>query len=142
MYGFKLREAASGAVAALVNGVLRTPDGVVTLRQKAMLRLRNAVTLLKLLVRAPPSWSLACGKPIDGSKIENLAATESSMTETSNETAAPTLRIKQPPVTLGSPGVTILCRGPSILKTTTMGSSNSGSTGPDFEIGGSGEVRA
>ena len=68
MYGFKLREAASGAVAALVNGVLRTPDGVVTLRQKAMLRLRNAVTLLKLLVRAPPSWSLA--SPSMGQKLK------------------------------------------------------------------------
>ena len=111
--------------AALVNGVLRTPDGVVTLRPKAMLRLRNAVTLLKLLVRAPPLT--VAGKPIDDSKMENLAATETSMTETSNETAAPTFLIKQSPVTLGSPGVTILCRDPSILKT-TIGSSNSGST--------------
>ena len=75
---------------------------------KATLRLRNAVTLLKLLVRAPPLT--VAGKPIDESKIENLAATEPSMTETSNETAAPTLLIKQSPVTLGSPGVTILCR--------------------------------
>ena len=131
--------------AALVNGVLRTPDGVVTLRPKAMLRLRNAVTLLKLLVGITRTALTAHGRWQAGSsmgqklKISPLAATESSMTETSNETAAPTLRIKQPLVTLGSPGVTILCRGPSILKT-TMGSSNSAPPGPDLD--GSGGIRA
>ena len=66
-----------GPPGPVVNGVLRTPDGVVTLMPKAMLRLRNAVSLLKLLVRAPPLT--VAGKPIDESKIENLAATESSM---------------------------------------------------------------
>ena len=68
--------AASGG---LVNGVLRTPGGVVNVRPKAMPRPRNAVTLLKLLVRAPPLT--VAGKPIDESKIENLAATEPSMTD-------------------------------------------------------------
>ena len=100
---------------------------------------RKATGLLKVLVRAPPLT--VAGKPIDESKIENLAATEPSMTETSNETTAPTLLIKQPPVTLGSPGVTILCRDPSILKT-TIGSSNSGSMRPDFEIDCSGGIPA
>jgi hypothetical protein len=122
-----------------VSGVLRTPDGVINLGPKAMQGPRKATGLLKLLVRAPPLT--VAGKPIDESKIENLAATEPSMTETSNETTAPTLLIKQSPVTLGSPGVTILCRGPSILKT-TIGSSNSGSPGPDFEIDGSDGTRA
>ena len=122
-----------------MSGVLRTPDGVINLRPKAMQGPRKATGLLKVLVRAPPL--AVAGKPIDESKIENLAATEPSMTETSNETTTPTLLIKQSPVTLGSPGVTILCRGPSILKT-TIGSSNSGSPGPDFEIDGSDGTRA
>ena len=44
-----------GAPRPLVNGVLRTPDGVVIVRPKAMRGPRKATGLLKLLVRSPPS---------------------------------------------------------------------------------------
>ena len=63
----------------VVPGVLRTPDGVAIVRPKAMQGPRKAPGLLKLLVRAPPLT--VAGKPIDESKIENLAATEPSMTD-------------------------------------------------------------
>ena len=68
--------------AALVNSVLRTLDRVVNLRQKAMIRFLKAMTLLKFAKVARTRTALiVAGKPIDGSKIENLAATESSMTD-------------------------------------------------------------
>ena len=57
-----------GPPGPLVNGVRSTPDGVVNLRPNVTLRLRNAVTLLKLLVHAPPSWSLA--SPSMGQKMK------------------------------------------------------------------------
>ena len=44
-----------GALRPLVPGVLRTPDGVVIVRPKAMRGPRKATGLLKLLVRSPPS---------------------------------------------------------------------------------------
>ena len=43
-----------GAPRPVVNGVLRTPDGVVNLRPKAILRPRKAAGLLRSLVRSPP----------------------------------------------------------------------------------------
>ena len=44
-----------GPPGPVVNGVLRTPDGAVNLRPKAMRGPRKAAGLLKLLVRSPPS---------------------------------------------------------------------------------------
>ena len=69
-----------GPPGPVVNGVLRTPDGVVNLRPKAMLRLRKATGLLNKVARTRTALTVAA-KPIDGSKIENLAATEPSMTD-------------------------------------------------------------
>ena len=93
-----------GPPGPLVNGGLRPPGGVVSVRSKAMPRPRKAAGLLKSPVRSPSS-SAARGP--DGGRKSRLPITidqiEHDQQHYRNARAKP--RLEQPSVVLGSPRV-------------------------------------